>query len=467
VKNRREFLAHSGVIAGLPLMAQCSYFRKSTAEADGEEPLLYAKKYSVSRARKRAREGAAANTAPVLREEILDNPNAVFIIRTNLDSKKNTAGDYPPENDAMQRIGYGTASRIFRKGSVRGGKTYIKPNFVHFVHHGRQTINNGISTHPYFVAGFTDALKELGNTNIVVGANGGTKHTDFETAGICGLMDEHGVIFLEGKYPTFYEYEKDDITWIDYPDGVVMRKVSFFTPAVEPGTTFINMAKDRIHNLAVTTLTTKNLQGVIPVGYMHICGGWPTKLKRAVDIMPDVEVINPDYQRRVERLYIRHAREGYRYYDEGGFAKEYFDAGGWDAYRNGEFEPNFLTFREEQWSQRILDVADNIHPYINVVEGVFGIDIRDELYLNNFVTVSRNMTACDAVTTWMMGHDPRELFYLRIANERGMGENDIERIPIYEITERGIERIDDYRKLPRARMPVVMHLLDGGKLRYF
>ena len=66
-----------------------------------------------------------------------------------------------------------------------------------------------------------------------------------------------------------------------------------------------------------------------------------------------------------------------------------------------------------------------------------------------------------------MGHDPRELFYLRIANERGMGENDIEKIPLYGIDGAGIERIMDYRNLPRARMGVVMHLLKNGPLRYF
>ncbi|MFC1509035.1 DUF362 domain-containing protein [Candidatus Omnitrophota bacterium] len=465
-KNRRDFMVKaSGLVAGLPLMAQCSYFRGNAKKED--EPAPYAKKYSVETAMRRAKRGASNNIKPVLREEILDNPNAVFIIRTNVKSQKDADGNFPHENEPMEHAGMDAASRIFQKGTERGGKTYIKPNFVHFVHHGRQTVNNGISTHPWFVAGFSEALKDMGNTNIIVGANGGTTHSNFENAGICDLMDSRNIIFLEGKYPQFNEYTKKEITWYDYPEGVVMKKVPFFTPAVEDDTTFINMAKDRIHNLAVTTLTVKNLQGIMPVGYMHICGGWPTRLERAVKIQPKVTVINPDYQKQVEQLYIKHAAQGYKYYDEGGFAKEYFDNGGWDAFKSGSFKPNFLTFREEQWSQRILDVASNINPYINIVEGVFGIDIKNNLYLNNFITVSRSMVACDAVSTWLMGHDPRELFYLRIANERGMGENDIEDIPIYEITATGIERIKDYRNLPRARMGVVMHHLKGGKLRYF
>lgn len=465
--GRREFLtAAPGLIAGLPFIAQCAYM-KSGAKPKEEEAPPYAKKYSVGTAMKRAAAGEKGNTPPVLREEILDNPNAVFLVRTNVRSEKNSDGSFPDEKEQMERAGFETASRMFRKGATKGGKTYIKPNFVHFFPIGRNTVNNGISTHPWFVAGYCEALKDIGNTNIIVGANGGSRHTHFEQAGICDLMDDRGIIFLEGKYPTFHDYTKKEVTWIDKQDGVVMRKVPFFTPAVEGDTTFINMAKTRIHNLAVTTLTIKNLQGVMPVGYMHVCNGWPTKLKDPSNLQPDVQVFNPDYQKQVERSYIKHAGMGYKYYDDGGYAKTYFDSGGWDAYQKGQFEPHFTTFREEQWSQRILDVADSIHPTVNMVEGVFGIDILDNLYLNNFVAISRSTVACDAVTSWLMGHDPRELFYLRIANERGMGENDIEKIPLYELTATGVETIQDYRELPRARMGVIMHLLKGGPLRYF
>ncbi len=310
-------------------------------------------------------------------------------------------------------------------------------------------------------------MKEMGNTNIIVGANGGATHEHFVDAGVCDMMREHEICFLEGRYKSFHDYKKSELTWVDFPDGVVMRKIPFFNPIIDKDTTFINMAKDRIHNLAVTTLTIKNLQGIMPVGYMHVCNGWANGLEKPGSLQPDKEIFNPDYRKEIEKLYIQHANMRYKYWDDGGFAKEYFDAGGWETYRKGEFKPNFLTFREEQWSQRMLDIASNIHPYVNIVEGVFGIDILNNLYLNNFITVSRSMVECDAVTTWLMGHDPRELFYLRNANERGMGENDIEKIPIYEITGKGIERVNDYRKLPRARMGVIMHHLKGGKLRFF
>ena len=64
------------------------------------------------------------------------------------------------------------------------------------------------------------------------------------------------------------------------------------------------------------------------------------------------------------------------------------------------------------------------------------------------------MVETDSVTSWIMGHDPRELPYLRIANERHFGENDIEKIPIFYLSEKGIEKVKDYRSLPRFRMGV-------------
>ena len=98
-----------------------------------------------------------------------------------------------------------------------------------------------------------------------------------------------------------------------------------------------------------------------------------------------------------------------------------------------------------------------------MVEGIAG-EQDDALRLNNFVTISRNMVACDAVTAWLMGHDPRELPYLRTTKERGFGENDIEKIPIYELSKKGVEKID-YRTLTRASMGVPVYGLKP--LRFF
>lgn len=410
-----------------------------------------------------AKKGKKNNIPPVLREEILENPGAVFVIKTNVVTKKHEDGKFPAEIEQFALNGYHTARKIFRKGYEKGGTTYIKPNYVGGFNADERSLNNGISTHPSFVAGFCDALKEMGNNNIVVGANGAATHDNFVESGICDMMYHHGICFAEGKYESWKNYTKSEITWVNYPDGIVMKKIPFFRLVKEKDTTFINMAKDRIHQLGFTTLTIKNLQGIMPVGYMHICHGWPTDL---MSRGAEENVYNPDYRKEIEQLYIKHARMGYKFWDEGGYSKAYFNAGGWEAYQKKEFEPDYKTFWGEQWGQRMMDVATNIHPYVNLVEGIVGIDSNNVLHLNNFIAISKSMVECDSVASWLMGHDPRELPYLRIANERGMGENNIEKIKIYEISDREISPVRDYRRLPGSRMGVNVYS-ESKELRFF
>ncbi len=105
-------------------------------------------------------------------------------------------------------------------------------------------------------------------------------------------------------------------------------------------------------------------------------------------------------------------------------------------------------------------------PFVSMVEGVFSRgDNGTELL--NFVTVGRNSTAVDAVTSWIMGQDPRELPYLRIANERGMGENNIEKIPLYYLSEKGVEKIADYKTVERGKLGIYNYGLTEEGLRYF
>ncbi|MCE5250063.1 hypothetical protein LLG96_07565, partial [bacterium] len=112
-----------------------------------------------------AKRGKKNNIPPVLREEILENPHAVFIIRTSIASRRDESGKFPPEKEKFARVGYETARMIFRKGTSKGGTTCIKPNFVGGFNADERSVNNGVSTHPWFVSGFCDALREMNNTN--------------------------------------------------------------------------------------------------------------------------------------------------------------------------------------------------------------------------------------------------------------------------------------------------------------
>lgn len=479
MKNRRDFLKTGAILcSGLPILSAPALASQKDTDRAKEwfDPGLKLPRDGIKFAKKNKKN----NIPPVLRDEILENPRAVFIIKTKVVSNRDEDGLFPAEREQFEREGYKTAQKLFRKGTGKGGTTYIKPNFVGGFSADDRSVNNGSSAHPSFVAGFIDALKEMGNTNIIVGANGAASHKNFVESGICEMMHNRGVCFYEGGRTIFKfkDYKKSEIMWMDNPEGVVMRKIPFFRPTQEKDTTLINIAKDRPHPTAFTTLTIKNHQGIMPVGYMHICCPWrfdgrgdgtTWSIMYASSLQPSKKVFNPDYQREIERLYIKHARMGYKYWDEGGYVRDYYKAGGWEAYRKGSFKPDHRVFHHEMWAQRMLDVVSTSNPYVNIVDGI--VSHKDEgnpgLQLNNFITISRSMVECDSVTNWLMGHDPREIPYMRIANERGMGENDIEKITIYEITDHGIERVKDYRELKRARIGVRIESDRRLPLRYF
>ena len=144
------------------------------------------------------------------------------------------------------------------------------------------------------------------------------------------------------------------------------------------------------------------------------------------------------------------------------------EQGGFDAFSKAKKDRQALRefnkgidglMQHEIWLQRGLDNADALHPDINIIEGIIGLDgeelNRDAIgddQLVNMVIVGCSPYETDAVGSWIMGHDPRELWYTRVAKERGLGECDPERIDIYFIRDNGeiekVRRLSDIRRHP-------------------
>jgi len=231
-----------------------------------------------------------------------------------------------------------------------------------------------------------------------------------------------------------------------------------------------------------TTLSIKNIMGVMPRGYGHICDGWST-----LDIWRRkyMKHYNADFRPAVENEFVRHINMGYKHWDHGGFYKSYIQNGGYEAflearkkYENstGEDRKTALNniyktadtwlFASEQWTQRMMDCVQALpEPYVNMVEGTFARGAQGTMHAD-FVTVGRSMVSVDAVSSWLMGHDPREMPYLRIAKERGVGDNNIENIPVYLLTERGVEKVD-YRTLERESLGIYVNQLRDLGPQYF
>ena len=51
--------------------------------------------------------------------------------------------------------------------------------------------------------------------------------------------------------------------------------------------------------------------------------------------------------------------------------------------------------------------------------------------LANLTVAGTNAVETDAVTAFLMGHDPGNIGYLRVAAERGLGRIDPQQIPVY------------------------------------
>jgi len=471
--KRREFIfRYGGGALALPLAAG------SALPAETRDVSLQNFK-NISEGSLRIEDGLAllknhekGNVRPVVREEFLDNPGAVFIIEGGIVTGRDSDGSYKPCPDQMERLGRRVGDLVFRKGRETGGRTFIKPNMVSgFRGENSLEICHGGMVHPFFTVGLVDALRDIGATNIAAGARGGMTNEQFRQSGCKDLFDAHGLPLIEANVQPFENYRRSELLWHNNPNGMVNRRFCTYKPAFIDGTAFINIAHAHTHKVGHTTLTMKNIQGVMPRGYGHICDSWATMDIWRREFRED---FNPDYRSAIEKSYMKHGEMRYKYWDDGGFYESYIAAGGYDAFMKAHHDyeksrgddrkkalehlydvADSRLFWAEQWAQRMTDVIEVLPtPCVNMVEGVFGRGHDSGIVLTNFVAAGRSMTAVDSVASWLMGHDPREVPYLRIAGERGLGNNDIAKIPIYMLDGNGPRPVKDYRTLKRHSLGI-------------
>ncbi len=411
------------------------------------------------------------NFIPEIRPEILNNPRAVFLIETDVSSSRDSRGFFSDARPQLKEKGKEIVSQLFVKGSRKGGSTMIRPNFTTTPDNVLSPVV-GIITSPDFITGFYEGLRELGNTNVITSGRGSSTRMHRKT-GIYDAFDPVGLDLIEANYKRFSHYDKKELNWHKVPDPVVWKKIPTTRPIGDPDNFFINMPKLKNHNLGLTTLSIKNLQGAVPTGYGHYCNQWDQLeilCKRSYNI--NFKHFVKDYYQKVEAAFLKHRAAGFKYWDFEGSYANYEKLGGWEVFKKvknasrdnrNEFMkkvgPNLMW--DEMWSQRALDSASAIKPHINIVEGVIGRDGsgfdtgRDEL--TNIIIAGVSIFEVDAVGTYIMGHDPKEMYYTRIAKERNLGECDIEKIDLYWIRNGEIVKVKDISEIKRHRLGVNMH----------
>ena len=470
--NRRRFLKAAGAAGAGSLFVGCSTGMRGSGaliKSDiAEGPL-------IRDVMKDIEAGESANIRPGIRSEILENPKAVFIIRTSVKAEKDKKGSFDSAGPQLEEAGYRVAAALFEKGSERGGKTTINPNFTYIPPDLRYpTI--GVTTAPQFVAGFSEGLRELGNTNIVVTERSSGANM-LKEAGHLDILSEHGILFIDAKYDHFRMYEKDELNWFTLKYGLVWKRITTFRPHFDSDAFTINMPTMKCHNLGLTTLSIKNMQGFIPTGYGHYCDQW----HQMYTIRPEMRAdINEDFWQNIERGFLRHKSMGYKYYDYEDSYARYRKKGGWDEFKKVHTERReadaFMKgirnlMWDEQWAQRTVDTLSALKPDINIVEGVISRDgnafENGTDYLANYIVVSLDLVAADTVTSYLMGHNPGELHYLRIADERGYGPVDMNEIPIYMIDGASVKSVSDHRTLQRFRLGVDLHRTPKEPLKFY
>ena len=464
--KRREFFKKStvaGAALGTVELADLLTPGKASAMATGGG-------IDIEEAVDMLEQGKRRNIMPRIRRELVENPKAVFLIDTDVTGTPDKDGFFTGSRDQFETAGEQVADALFSKGDIKGGSTFIKTNYT-WIPPNCYNPACGVITSPDFTAGFINKLREMGNRNIMVGDRGGTNIRNHRQVGIYDVMDKHNIDMIMPTYKKFQDYNKRELNWHKVPNPVVWNKIPTFRPLGDKDCMFIDMPKLKAHYLTGTTLSLKNLQGAVPTGYGHYCNEWAEldfRIKETYQI--NKRHFEKDWQTKVEQLFLKHRAAGYKYWDlEGSYAK-YEKGGGWDRYKkikdDREAVREFMKehpylLRDELWTQRALDSGAAIKPTLNVVEGVVGRDGdgfgigTDQIC--NIVIAGMSTFEVDVVGSWIMGHDPRELWFTRAAKERGLVECDPEKIDIYRIVNGEAVPVRSLNEIKRFRLGCNVH----------
>ncbi|MFC1607652.1 DUF362 domain-containing protein [Candidatus Latescibacterota bacterium] len=477
--NRREFIKKA-TIAGAGAAALSVY---ELSQIERAQAFPTSGGMGVEEALYKLGRGKENNVMPSIRSEILNNPRAVFLIETHVDAKIDKSGHFTEAVPQLRAEGKRIARELFVKGDAKGGQTFIKPNFTHVPEHCHNR-TTGVYSSPDFIVGMVEHLRDIGNGNIMAG-EGPSASSNHRAGGVYDAFDPHNIPMIEAGYERFSHFKKNELNWKKTTNSPVWKRIPYFRPIGDDDTFLINVSTLKCHLTGLTTLSIKNLQGCVPVGYGQFCTSWdalePNAKRAGINFKRD---FHKDYYQRVEASWLKHREAGYKRWDRLGCYKRYEEKGGWDAFKKVKNDPearkefmqgiNGPLMRHEMWIHRGLDNADLLKPNLNIIEGIIGLD-GEELnrqkigndQLCNMVIAGISPYEVDAVGSYFMGHDPRELWYTRIAKERNLGECDVNKIKIYWVRDGEIVPLKNIEEIKRHPLGLNWARMDNPTQRLF
>lgn len=422
--NRREFIKLGGAAAGTMVLKPFNSYANTSHKAD---------------------EYLAVHPF------IENNPDAVFIMKTSVDNKKNAAGIKQAALDFGSNVF--TTTTDPNLGVPFNHNVVIKPNLTSrgewqegYTVEGTM----GVITDANFVEGIIERIKNLGvsaGNFYIREVNGAENLTDGGYAAM-GSRTGADVQVISTRVD---KQNADKIVWKDVPDGVWFNKIPYLWPVNSPNSWLLNISKLKTHGMGVT-LCAKNLQGTIAANYQQHCTSFYSSMSIDSAHIQNKAKIN------IQNNYDRHVYDGIPRWDRPGS-----DGGIW----------------METWATRNIDNNITLKPALNIVEGVYSRDGNFVLgphdglaqdYMTNVIIFGKNSYYVDVIGHWIAGHEPGNFGLFHLAKERGLITTfNPANIPIYEWSSDGTVKMIQLNDLQRT--PLVTYYLqrdyDGQTEEYW
>lgn len=345
-----------------------------------------------------------------LNEFIETHPDAVFILRTNVDSKANAT--------AIRSVGSQLGQTLFvRKADASqsypvGTNVTLKPNITSWSW-DKPPIEEvmGIQTDASFVEGVIASLQDLTIDAANIYIRDGNYFSQQSDGKLYDDLARRTGVDLKDLSAGVGNISPRDIEWVDVPNGVWYNKIPYLWPVNTAGSCLINIAKFKSHSMGMT-LCSKNLQGTNARPYIAHCTGWGTAMAGV-----DLQHVVPDAFAAIRSDYDRHQKAGIPRWDIPG--------------------ENSGGLWMETHTARSLDNNSVIHPLINIIEGVYGRegpfvtgpDDNGDAYgygrdiMTNVVILGKNAFHVDIIGTYLAGHEPGNFGLFHIAAERHLSKS--------------------------------------------
>lgn len=304
------------------------------------------------------------------------SPDRVYVYCTEIDASEAPFSHY-------QKLAYEALSQL--EVALPGtGTVLLKANATVLYPPEKRIV-----THPGFLAGMADALikKGIAADRLVVGDGQSGEQVEkgftWQGAGYADLVKSRGM-----RLAAMNDMETVSVP---VPDGVIFSNLPIYREVADCGF-FFNVPIAKCHNLGCTTLSIKNLMGILGRPERHLC-----------TVQPEDKPLEADL---------------------------------WKLTDSG------LSLFEDRFYHKLCDVLAAFRslnrPRLCMVDGLIGRDgtafNEGDNYPLGWTLIGQNEVHVDAVGTHLMGLDPEATPYLKVAAERGLGTHRLSDIEVVSLS---------------------------------